>query len=156
MSSQINPFNFGATERVCERPSLEQKVRTLIVDDVPSMLDALCAVLELDDVVEIVGRAADGTEAVAAVAQLRPELVLMDVAMPRMNGLEAARIITIQFPETKVVLMSGEDSAELRQQCRSTGADAFLFKLAFPEDLVTALRDLFPYRSTGKPRCFPE
>ena len=127
-----------------------RKIRTLVVDDTPSMVEAICGLLELQELVEIVGRACDGIQAVKAVSELNPELVVMDVRMPRMDGFEAAGLLARQFPGTKVVLMSSEESPELREESRRCGADRFVFKLDFAYELLPMLRELFPEQGT----CF--
>jgi DNA-binding NarL/FixJ family response regulator len=119
------------------------KIRAVVVDDHPAILEAICAVLEVQGLVEVVGQASDGVEAVHAVAELKPDLVVMDVCMPRMNGLETASVLLQHFPEMRVVLMSGEPSAELREQCRAAGADGFVFKVDFAAEFAPLVRGLF-------------
>src|SRR5512140_589979 len=90
------------------------RIRAVVVDDSPSYLEVVCAMLEVDDVVDVVARASNGADAIPAVANLRPDLLLMDVDMPLIDGLSAAAFVSVQFPSTKIVLMSAEDSPELR------------------------------------------
>jgi DNA-binding NarL/FixJ family response regulator len=127
-----------------------RRIRTVVVDDIPSLLEATCAVLESDGLVEIVGRARDGAEAVRAVAQLDPELVVMDVNMAGMNGLDAASLISHHFPRTRIMLMSGEESPEIRYRSQACGADAFVFKVGFPQAYVSLLRKIFPGHGQGR------
>jgi DNA-binding NarL/FixJ family response regulator len=115
-------------------------VPILVVDDSPTLLHAICALLEPQELVEVVGRAADGQEALEAVDSLHPEFVLMDVSMPRMNGLRATRLISRHFPETKVLLMSSEDSPYLREECLTAGAAAFVYKPRFLKELLAAVQ----------------
>ncbi len=124
-------------------PLVQRKIRALVVDDMAPMQEAACGVLEMHGI-DVVGRAGDGLQAVAAVAELNPELVLMDVRMPLMDGLQATRLLTEHFPDIRVVLMSGEQSPELGEQCRASGADAFVFKLDFPQEFAAILQRLFP------------
>jgi DNA-binding NarL/FixJ family response regulator len=128
---------------------LWRRIRAVVADDIPSMLDAVCAVLEFDGLVEIVGRARDGAEALREVAHFDPELVVMDVNMPGMNGLEAASLMSHRFPRTRIMLMSGEESPEIRCQAQACGANAFVFKLEFQE-YVPLLRKMFPEHGPGK------
>jgi CheY-like chemotaxis protein len=120
------------------------KIRTVIADDNAALMDALLAIAELDGQVDVVGRARDGAEAVQVVAQYRPQLVLLDVHMPRMDGLEAAALLARYFPHTRVVLMSGDETPEMREKCFAAGAAGFLAKGGFPEELTALLRNLFP------------
>lgn len=132
-----------------------RKIQAIVVDDVPSMLETICAVLELEDLVEVIGRAHNGAEAVNLAAHLKPDLVLMDVCMPEMDGMEAASILAREFPRIRVVLMSGDQTPAIREQARRC-ADGFIFKLNFPEEFVPVLWQLFPrqrqmnYRVTGR------
>lgn len=104
-------------------------IRTLVVDDTPAVLEVICALLEMEDCVEIVGRATDGSEALEAVLSLRPDMVVMDVQMPNMDGLTAGELIHSEFPEVYIVLMSADPSYH-KKACGS-GADAFIDKLEF-------------------------
>lgn len=140
------PFEAAAINLKAQSgPALSsRKIRTVVVDDSPALLESISIVLELGGLIDVVATAQDGVEAVKAVATLRPELLLMDVNMPVMNGCEAAVLIATHFPAIKVVLMSGEDSVELRQQCAECGAHGFVFKVHFAEELAAVLAPLFP------------
>jgi CheY-like chemotaxis protein len=115
-------------------------VPILVVDDSLTILHAICALLEPEKDLEVIGRAADGQEAIEAVESLHPEFVLMDVSMPRMNGLRATKVLSRHFPETKVLLMSSEDSPYLREECLACGAAAFIYKPKFHKELLAAVR----------------
>jgi len=123
-------------------PEHQRKLRTLLVDDSADYLTAIRAVLDDDGTVDVVGCAGNGIEAISAVADLHPELVIMDVQMPRMNGLTAASLLCRLFPGTKIVLMSGEDSHKLRLASREAGADGFVAKSRFGEELACVLQSL--------------
>jgi DNA-binding NarL/FixJ family response regulator len=110
-----------------------------VVDDSPLFLEAACALLELNQQIEIVGVAADGVNAIEVVASLLPELVLMDIDMPYLDGLNATLLISTRFPGIRVVLMSAEDSDELRADCQACGAVAFVHKLYFLDHFSKAL-----------------
>jgi CheY-like chemotaxis protein len=113
-----------------------------VVDDTPDILLVICALLSTDDRIEIIGRATDGREALEAVGSLRPELVLMDVQMPIMDGLSAAALIRLKFPEVSIVLMSACPSHLIDNQIHASGADAFIDKLEFSEIFPRVLSQL--------------
>lgn len=115
------------------------RIRLVIVDDSPELLEIFCNVLRSQHALEIVGRARDGSEAVEMTATLNPDLVLMDVQMPRMDGLSAAVVIALHFPNTCVVLMSGDDSPQLRAESRACGAQAFIYKPNFNNEIAGTL-----------------
>jgi DNA-binding NarL/FixJ family response regulator len=105
------------------------------VDDSPDLLEVICALLQSNKEVDIVARGGDGGEALGLVSAMEPDLVLMDVQMPHVDGIAAAALITMHFPETTVVLMSGDDSPEMRAECRASGAHAFIHKPRIGTDL---------------------
>lgn len=119
------------------------KIRTVVVDDSDILLDAICTLLECTTQVEVVGRAADGAEALERVAELQPDLVVMDVNMPRLDGFQAARFLVQHFPNVKVVLMSATDSPKIREQCRESGVNFFASKITFRQDFSAAFHTLF-------------
>jgi len=123
-------------------PAQPQKLRTLLVDDSADCLTVICAVLEEDGTIDVIGAAGNGIEAIEAVADLEPDLVIMDVQMPQMDGLMAASVLSRHFPATKIVLMSAEDSHQLRLASRAAGADGFVAKSRFWEDLARVLQAL--------------
>jgi len=106
-------------------------IRTLVVDDSPDVLEVVCALLQMEGGVEIVGRAVNGTQALAAVGCLHPDLVVMDMQMPEMDGLKAASLIHAAFPETAIVLMSADTSYFDRNEVLASGAEAFIDKFDF-------------------------
>jgi DNA-binding NarL/FixJ family response regulator len=116
-----------------------ERRRAVVVDDSPFFLEAACALLELNQDIDIVGVAADGVNAIEAVASLGPELLLMDINMPYLDGLNAALLISTRFPSVAIVLMSAEESDEIRADCQACGAVAFVHKLYFMEQFSRAL-----------------
>ena len=114
-------------------------VGVLVVDDQPFFRDAARAVLETLAGFSVIGEASSGLEAVSVVATLRPQLVLVDVRMPGMNGVEATRHIMVRRPETVVVLISSDDFSDSASTARSCGAAAFVRKQDFGPRFVRAL-----------------
>ena len=115
-------------------------IRLLIVDDHQLMRDGLVRLIGLEQDVEIVGTAADGTEAVEKVGELRPSLVLMDVRMPTMSGIAATREIKARHPETEVVLLTMHEEDEYVFEGLSAGASGYLLKDASHDELMSTLR----------------
>ena len=116
-------------------------VRVLVVDDQVVFRQAARDVISATAGFESAGDAASGEEAVAAVERLRPELVLLDVRMPGIGGVEAARRIREAHPGTVVVLISIEDSSELADDGRDSGAAAFVRKQDFGPALLRSIWD---------------
>lgn len=126
-----------------------QRIRAVVADDSPCYLDIVCALLELDDIVDVVGRASDGAEAVRLALELDPDLVIMDVEMPYMDGLVAATLLCVQSSEAKIVMMSAEGSDERRAACMAAGADAFIHKPHFRQEILSILRSLCAFPEWG-------
>jgi DNA-binding NarL/FixJ family response regulator len=115
----------------------EQGVRVLIVDDQRPTRQGLRALLSLSPEVEVIGEAMEGQVSVALVSEHHPDVVLMDVRMPVMDGLEATRCIKSQWPEVKVITLTMH--AKYRSQALAAGADVFLLKGCPVEELQAAI-----------------
>ncbi len=126
-------------------------IRLLIADDETMVRRGLRLVLEAEDDLEVVGEAADGIEAVEEASRLRPDVVLMDVRMPRMDGVEACRLLTADSP-TKVVILTTFDLDEHLFAAVRAGASGFLLKASRPEDLVSAIRAAHAGNALVEPR----
>ena len=118
------------------------KTRILIVDDMAQVRQGLRTILELTNDFEIVGEACNGLEAIRAVEKLRPDVVLTDLEMPVLGGLEATRRIKEQHPEVGVVILTIHGSNEVREQAARAGSDAFVEKETPTEDLIAAIREV--------------
>jgi NarL family two-component system response regulator LiaR len=119
-------------------------LRILLVDDNAQFLEVAARTLATVPSIEIVGRALSGRDALEQVNQLQPDLVLMDVAMPNMNGLEATRQIKAQPNAPRVVMLTLYDASEYRAAAEAAGADDFISKAEFDAQvlpLIHALRD---------------
>ena len=119
---------------------MAEPIRVLLVDDHAVVREGLRAFLELQDGIEVVGEAADGEEAIAAALRLGPDVVLMDLVMPRLDGVAAMRILRERSPGARViVLTSFVDDDRLLAALRS-GAAGYLLKNAQPQELARAVR----------------
>lgn len=115
-------------------------IRVLLVDDHTVVRQGLRMVMSLEDDLEVVGEAANGREAVAAVASLTPEVVLMDLLMPVMNGVEAIRAIKADRPEVEVVALTSVLEDRMVVDAVEAGAAGYLLKETGPDALFEAIR----------------
>lgn len=120
-----------------------KKARVLIVDDHTLVRDGLRALLALVSDVEVVGEAENGKEAIKKVRELAPDVVLMDLAMPVMNGLEATRRIHKEFPETRVLALTQYDDSEYVIPVIEAGARGFVTKMGAFSEIATAIRAVY-------------
>lgn len=116
------------------------RIRTVVVDDSPTFLQAACGLLELDPTIDLVARAGKGGEAIETVMKTKPDMVLMDVNMPYLDGLTLAWFFAHRFPSARVVLMSIDESPELRKACEAAGAFDFVHKENFRQELGTVMQ----------------
>ena len=117
-------------------------VRVVIADDESVFIEALAAMLELEDGVEVVGRAHDGLEALRLVAAVQPDIVLMDLRMPRLNGIEATRRLRTEFPSVKVLIVTGSDAPADIERARQAGAAGYVKKERAGTDLTETLFEI--------------
>ena len=120
-----------------------QKIRVLVVDDHTIIRDGICALLALAGDIEVVGEATNGNEALNKVRELNPDVVLMDIAMPIMGGLEATRRISKEFPKTKVLVLTQYDDKEYFFPVIESGASGFISKAAASSELTTGIRSVY-------------
>lgn len=118
-------------------------IRVLVADDSPTALASICRYLEFEGLFEIVATASDGLQLVQRTGRLRPELVLTDLSMPRLNGLEAATRLRRLFPELRIVIITQLTGLSLREECARCGVDGFVEKSQMPEKLMEEVRRLF-------------
>ena len=115
-------------------------IRVLIADDQALVRAGFRKLLEAESGIEVVGEAEDGASATMAARRLRPDVVLMDIRMPRMDGIEAARKMAAEVPHTRVVILTTYDLDEYVYRALRAGACGFLLKDAPPDQLVAAVR----------------
>jgi DNA-binding NarL/FixJ family response regulator len=121
---------------------MDKKQRVLIVDDHTLLRAGLRALLAQDPGIEIVGEAADGRDAVRAIGQLAPNLVLMDLTMPGMNGIEAVTEIKRRYPDVRILVMTLHKTEDFIHASLQAGADGYILKDATHEELRLAIRSV--------------
>ena len=120
--------------------STDERIRVMVVDDHEIVRIGLKQVLELSGEFEVVGQAADGEEAVRVAAEVSPDLVLMDVIMPRKDGVEACREIMAAASEVRVVMLTASNAEDAVVESVAAGASGYLLKETDMEQLLSALR----------------
>jgi DNA-binding NarL/FixJ family response regulator len=115
-------------------------IRVLVADDQPLMRTAYDMTLRSEDDIEVVGEAVDGQDAIERTRRLRPDVILMDVRMPILDGVEATRVIVAEDPSVKVLILTTFDLDEYVVEALRAGASGFLLKDVRPEELVQGIR----------------
>ena len=119
-----------------------KQITVLLAEDHTIVREGVRKMLELEKDFKIVGEAQDGRQAVALVKKLRPEVVLMDIAMPLLNGLEATRQIVKAFPATKIIILSAHSDDAYVTNAAASGARGFLVKQTSGQDVCQAIREV--------------
>ena len=127
-------------------------IRILIVDDQPLVRAGLRRIIETDDRMIVIGEADDGAYAVAQVAALQPDVVLMDIRMPIIDGIEATRQLRRSIPETRVIILTTFGLDEYVIDALRAGATGFVLKEAPPEHILSAIRDVASGRAVIDPK----
>ena len=128
-----------------------RKIEVLIVDDHTIVRDGICSLLALAGDMDVVGEAANGREGLEKVSKLLPDVVLMDIAMPIMGGLEAIRRIHREFPETKMLVLTQYDDKDHVFPAIKAGASGFVSKTAASSELTSGIRAVFAGESYLSP-----
>jgi DNA-binding NarL/FixJ family response regulator len=119
-----------------------KRITVLLAEDHTIVREGFRKMLELEDDIEVVGEAQDGRQAIAMVKELRPAVVLMDIAMPRLNGLEATRQVLKVFPTTKVLILSAHSDDAYVKNATEAGAAGFLLKQTSSHVVCDAIREV--------------
>lgn len=117
-------------------------IRVFLCDDVPDLRFLFRLALEERDGVEVVGEAGDGAAGVEGIADLRPDVVLLDLAMPVMDGLQAIPLIRERSPETKIIVLSGFGDGPAANSARALGIDRFVDKSTSLEEISAAVLEV--------------
>jgi DNA-binding NarL/FixJ family response regulator len=122
------------------RASTSPPIRVLVVDDQPLIRQGLARLLGVEPDIAVIGQSADGQEAIQAARRERPDVVLMDLHMPRVDGVAATRGITAELPRTQVVVLTALDADDLVFEAIRAGAQAYLLKDAPPSEVLDTIR----------------
>ena len=122
------------------------KIQVLLADDHTVVREGLRSLLDMEEDIRVIADAADGRTAVKAVERLHPDVVVMDVAMPELNGIEATQRICAAHPETKVLILSMHANAEYIYRALHAGAQGYLLKESAAVEVVDAVRVLYAGR----------
>ncbi|EOA6595269.1 response regulator [Vibrio vulnificus] len=119
---------------------MDKPIRVVIVDDHQVVLDGFMARLEMEPEIDVVGTASNGLEALDVVKQHKPDVVLMDISMPILNGIEATRMIKAEWPEAKVLMLTMHDNREYIMKVMQEGAVGYMLKEISAEKMVQAIK----------------
>ena len=119
---------------------MKPKIRILIADDHPLLREALCQTLSKEQDMEVVGKASDGEETVAMAFELKPDVVIMDIIMPKFDGIEASKRIKTTTPNIAILILTAYDDDNYVLGLLEAGAAGYLLKSARGQDLVEAVR----------------
>jgi len=121
-------------------------IRVLVVDDYEPFRRFVCSTLRKRPAFQIVGEASDGAEAVRQAEELKPDLILLDIGLPTLNGMAAARQIRKLAPDSKIIFVSQESSPDLVQEALSLGARGYVAKTRAASDLLAAVEEVLEGR----------
>lgn len=125
-----------------------RNIRTLVVDDSPVALGSIRLLLKNRRSLEIVGYAEDGEEGVAQARDLQPDLILMDLQMPRLDGMGAIRLIRGFMDDVRIIVITFIHGEEVQKECREIGADGFVVKDRLYQDLIAEIQRVFTGHSS--------
>lgn len=128
-----------------------KKIKVLAVDDHRLVREGLTNLLRIHPEIEVVGEAADGDEAVAKTRTLEPDVILMDISMPGMNGITATKLIKKELPEAKIIMLTMLDQEGYVYEAVKAGATGYLLKNTGLEDLVKAIKEVLKGGATLHP-----
>lgn len=123
---------------------VNRRIRILIADDSLKALDSVHRYLKSEPDFEVIATATDGLQLLNKAAYHCPDLVLTDLSLPQINGLEAATTLRKNFPKLRIIIFTALNGLSLREECLRNGADGFVQKSQMPEKLLEEVRRLFP------------
>ena len=119
------------------------KIKVIIAEDHTIVRKGLCALLQGEPDIEVVGEAENGREAIKIVEKLLPDVVLMDIAMPGLNGLDTTRQLKKRFPKLKILILTMHDNEEYIFETLRAGASGYLIKRSAPNELISAIQSVY-------------
>lgn len=134
---------------------MHSTLRTLIVDDDPRFRQRVRDLLAHESGITVVGEAVDGMDAITKTRELEPDLILLDIRMPGMNGLDAARQLKAERPELKILILSLYDLEEYRSIARANGVNGYIVKHSLVEELLPVIHGLEQARQLWNPGATP-
>lgn len=129
------------------RLGIVMAIRILIVDDHPVVRHGLRNLLEVQPGWEVIDEASDGLEALEKADRLNPDVILLDVSMPKMNGLEACRLIRKAVPESEILIVTQHDSPQMMREALEAGARGYIVKSNAGRDLLAAVAAVSEHKS---------
>lgn len=133
--------------------STSDVIQVMIVDDHGMVRRGLSTILKVKADLELVGEASNGQEALEICEQIQPDVILMDLVMPEMGGVEATRLIRERWPQVQVIALTSFQEKELVREALQAGAISYLLKNVSAEDLAAAIREAYAGRSTLAPEA---
>lgn len=137
-TDDVQPVTTAAPSKIGDEG---ERLRVLVVDDHEIVRDGVSGLLAMQPDMEVVGIANDGLEAIELVRKIQPNVVIMDINMPHMNGIEATRRIKVEMPQVRIIAFSLHNQADMAQAMRDAGAIAYVAKDAPSHEIVTAIRN---------------
>lgn len=122
---------------------MAEKIRIMVVDDIAKVRNNLRQLLELEPEIEVVGEAANGEEALILGRQCNPDLVIMDIGMPVMDGIQATEIMTVELPQTAIIILSCQDEGEYLRKAMAAGARDYITKPPGREELLQTIHRVY-------------
>jgi DNA-binding NarL/FixJ family response regulator len=143
MALDIEELMFAQVSRLAAPEQIRLEISVAVVDDQRLFRESIAGMLESEELLRVVGTGSNGVEAVELVRQMRPQVVLMDIRMPEMDGIEATRQIKAEFPETRVILLATFVKDEYALDGLEAGANGFILKDSSLAGLVAAIRAVY-------------
>lgn len=122
-----------------------EKIRIMVVDDVAKVRSNLRQLLELEEDIEVVGEAANGEEALIQARRLNPDLAIMDIGMPVMDGIQATETMTVELPQTAIIILSCQDEGEYLRKAMAAGARDYLTKPSGREEILQVIHRVYQF-----------